>query len=337
MPHRSSSTPSRRPRARLAMRRSVRAELFGPAATGRLIQLADVDPDDVIEDFAAASDLGAVEVLITGWGCPPIDQSVLDRAPRLRAVIHTGGSVKDHVTPACWERGIEVTSAAEANAIPVAEFTLASILFAHKRVWQISALYRKHRTLDPVTGVGNYRRTVGIVGASRVGKRVLDLLRPFDFDVLLADPYLTAADAETLGATLVHLDTLLAQSDTVSLHAPSLPETEHMIDRRRLGMLRDGATLINTARGALIDTPALTDEIASGRIHAVIDVTDPEPLPRTSPLYDLPGVLLTPHIAGSLGGELERLAQDALDELARFADGVPFAHRVQPDHLTRSA
>ncbi|ROO85088.1 phosphoglycerate dehydrogenase-like enzyme [Actinocorallia herbida] len=335
------TTTGRRLRAKLAMSRAVKESLFRPAAAHRLTQLADIDPDEVIEDFADARDLDSVDVLITGWGCPPLEHDVLERAPRLRAVIHTAGSVKHHITDACWERGIAVSSAAAANAVPVAEFTLAAILFAHKRVWQTSALYRRHRAFLPWTdhfpGVGNYRRTVGIVGASRIGRRVLDLLRPFDFEVLVADPYLDEAEAKSLGATLADLDTLIAASDTVSLHAPDLPETHQMIDRRRLGLLRDGATLINTARGALVDTEALTGELASGRIYAVLDVSCPEPLPPESDLYELPGVLLTPHIAGSLGNELERLAEHSLDELARLASGAPFAHAVQPGQLTRSA
>ncbi|GAB2854685.1 hydroxyacid dehydrogenase [Actinocorallia aurea] len=335
------TTTGRPIRAKLAMSRSVKESLFPPAAAHRLTRLADIDPDEVIEDFADAPDLASVDVLITGWGCPPLEYDVLERAPRLRAVIHTAGSVKHHITDACWERGIAVSSAAAANAVPVAEFTLAAILFAHKRVWQLDALYRRQRAFLPWTehfpSVGNYGRTVGIVGASRIGRRVLDLLRPFDFEVLVADPYLDGAQAKSLGATLTDLDTLVAASDTVSLHAPDLPETHHMIDRRRLGLLRDGATLINTARGALVDTGALTAELASGRIHAVLDVSSPEPLPPESALYDLPGVLLTPHIAGSLGNELERLAEHSLDELARLASGVPFAHPVQPGQLTRSA
>ncbi|MFF3500236.1 hydroxyacid dehydrogenase [Streptomyces sp. NPDC003247] len=323
------------------MRRSVRDSLFTPDLTARLVQLADLDPADVVEDFGEAADLASVEVLITSWGCPPLERDVLDRAPRLRAVIHIAGSVKHHITEACWERGIAVSSGAEANAVPVAEFTLAAILFAHKRVWQIGNLYREHRTFLPWTdhfpAVGNYRRTVGIVGASLIGRRVLELLRPFDFDVLVTDPYLDEPEARSLGARLVDLDTLVAASDTVSLHAPSLPETHHMMDRGRLALLRDGATLINTARGALVDTDALTRELASGRIHAVLDVADPEPLPASSALYELPGVLLTPHIAGSIGGELERLTEHALAELARFAAGQPFARPVHHAQLARSA
>lgn len=331
----------RRPHAVLAMSRAAKSDLFSaPELVDRLTQLVDIDPDLVVDDLSAA-DLADVEVLITGWGCPPIDESVLAQAPNLRAVVHTAGTVKEIVSAACWERGITVASATEANAVPVAEYTLAAILLAQKRVLQMADTYRDRRSLVHWTAefphAGNYRRTVGIVGASRIGRRVLGLLAPFDFEVLLSDPFVSVAEATSIGARLVELDELLELSDTVSLHAPSLPETANMIDRDGLRRLRDGATLINTARGSLVDHDALVDELSTGRLYAVLDVTTPEVLPPSSPLYELPNVLLTPHIAGSIGGELERLATRALDELHRFTRGVPFEYPVLPDQLSRSA
>ncbi|MEV6033860.1 hydroxyacid dehydrogenase [Nonomuraea sp. NPDC052116] len=329
-----------RPKTLLAMGRPVAARLFTGEVRDRLVGIADVDPGLVAEDFAdpaVAEALAGAEVLYTSWWCPPVTADVLARAPRLRAIVHAAGTVKHHVTEACWERGIVVSSAAAANAEPVAEFTLASILFANKRVLDIAALYRERRARIDVDGrfpgFGNYRRTVGIVGASRIGRRVIELLRPFELDVLVADPYLT----EDLGVPHVGLDELIERCDVVSLHAPSLPETRHLIDAARLARMRDGATLINTARGALVDQDALVAELASGRLYAVIDVTEPDPLPADSPLFDLPNVLLTPHIAGSLGGELSRLAHQALDELSRYAQGLPFRYGVEAGSLAISA
>lgn len=330
-----------RPVTRIAMSPTVWQD-FGPdRVTPRLRRLADVDTDQVITRFDAAPDLDDVEVLLTGWGCPPIDATVLSRAPRLRAIIHTGGSVKHHVTPACWERGLAVSSSVEVNAIPVAEYTLAAILFAQKRVLEVSRSYRAVRRAAPWASLwpsmGNYERTVGILGASRIGRRVIDLLAPFDIRVLLHDPYVDRVEAARLGVTLVGLDELFARSDTVSVHAPSLPETRGTVDRRRLGLMPDGGVLINTARGALVDADALTAELVSGRLHAVLDVTEPEVLPPDSPLYDLPNVLLTPHIAGSVGDELTRLIDHALDELERVGRGQPLNSPVQPELLSTSA
>ncbi|MFI6648078.1 hydroxyacid dehydrogenase [Streptomyces sp. NPDC050529] len=334
-------TTQPRPRALFAMGRPHRDALFPRAAIDRLTRLVDIEPDVVAEDFDDVPRLAAVEILITSWGCRPLDDAVLARMPALKAVVHAAGSVKHHVTDACWDRGLRISTAAAANAVPVAEYTLAAILFANKRVLEIGGLYREHRNaLDWAAhypGFGNYRRTIGLVGASLVGRRVLELLRPHDFDVLLADPHLDPEAARSMGARLVELDELLAVSDIVSLHAPALPETYHLLDARRLSLLRHGATLINTGRGSLIDTEALTAQAVSGRIHAVLDVTEPEVLPAASPLYSLPNVLLTPHIAGSLGGELLRITRSALDEVERYCAGREFAYPVIRAALSTSA
>jgi phosphoglycerate dehydrogenase-like enzyme len=329
------------PRALFVMEPRFKDDLFGPAELDRLTRLVDIDPGLVVSDFADAPALASAEVLVTCWGCPTIDAAVLRRAPELQAVVHVAGTVKRMITDACWERGIAVSSGAATNALPVAEYTVAAILLAGKRVLGIRDLYRRERrALDWAArfpGVGNYRRTVGVIGASHIGRRVLDLLRPFDLDLLISDPYLDEAGATALGARLVGLDELLSAGDVVSVHAPALPETRHMLDARRLALLADGATLINTARGSLVDMEALTKELTSGRIDAVLDVTEPEILPADSPLYDLPNVLLTPHIAGSMGGELRRLAHSALDELDRYSRGLPFTHPVLPESIGRSA
>ncbi|MFB1046046.1 hydroxyacid dehydrogenase [Streptomyces chrestomyceticus] len=335
-----------RPTLLLAMQPGLADRLLADHHRSRLTTLARTDPALVAHDLAdpppaVATALADAEVLLTSWGATPLTAAVLDRAPRLRAVVHAGGSVKPHVTEACWGRGIAVTSAAAANAQPVAEYTLAAILFANKRVLHSAHRYRTlrapHDWLRELDGAGNHRRTVGVIGASRIGRRVIELLRPFDLTVLLHDPYVDEAEAARLGVTLAFLDGLCAASDVVTVHAPQLPATHHLLDARRLALLPDGATLINTARGTLVDETALLPELVTGRISAVLDVTDPELPPPDSPLYDLPNVLLTPHLAGSLGGELHRMADQALDELERYAKGLPFADPVRPEGLGRSA
>jgi phosphoglycerate dehydrogenase-like enzyme len=301
------------------------ARLFTESSLARLRGVADV----VDAEIGA---LGDVELLLTGWGCPPIDEAVLAAAPRLRAIVHAAGSAKGHVTPACWARGIVVSTAAEANARPVAEYTLAMILLANKAAHSAERLYRERRgrvdALAELPAIGNAGKTVGLVGASRIGRRVVDLLRPFDLEILVHDPYLTGS---------IPLDDVLAAADVVTLHAPALPSTRHMLDARRLGLMRDGATLINTARGALVDHDALIAELRTGRISAVLDVTEPEPLPAGSPLFELPNVVLTPHIAGALGTEVRRLGDAAIDEVARYAAGERFAQPLTAADLDRVA
>ncbi|MFH8567077.1 hydroxyacid dehydrogenase [Streptomyces sp. NPDC017993] len=338
--------PPARPTLLLSMGPGIADRLLAERHHTRLAALARTDHRLVAQELAeptpeVAAALAEVEVLLTCWGAPQLTARVLSAAPRLRAVIHAAGSVKHHVTEACWARGITVSSAAAANALPVAEYTLAMILLANKQVLHSA---RRHRTLRAphdwqreLAGAGNYRRTVGIIGASRIGRRVIDLLRPFDLRVLLHDPYVDTAEASALGVGLVPLDVLCADSDIVSVHAPELPATHHLLGTRELARMPDGATLINTSRGSLVDEAALLPELVSGRLNAVLDVTEPEVPPAASPLYELPNVLLTPHIAGSLGTELHRMTDQALDELERYASGLPFAHTVLPESLHHSA
>lgn len=322
----------------------LRDQLFTPAALQRLAEVATFDPALVLGSLADDGALAAVadvEVLITGWGAFELDAEALAAMPRLRAVAHAAGSVKHHLPPVFWERGISVSSAADANSLPVAEYTLAAILFANKGVLATADAYRRNPAgidlLADFPTIGNYNKRVGIIGASRIGRRVIELLRPFGLEVAVYDPYLDAAEAKVLGVALVGLDELVASSDVVSIHAPALPATHHLLDERRLGLMRDGATLINTARGSLVDHDALVAELETGRIHAVLDVTEPERLPAESPLFRLPNVLLTPHMAGSLGTELARLGDTAVDEVARVAAGLPLRHPVCPEQLDRTA
>jgi len=333
-----------RPRVTLAMSDRTRAELLTPPLLTRLHEVAQTDPAVLVQDFADPRHralLAGTDILLTGWGVPAVDGAALERMPRLGAIVHGAGSVKGFIGPGVFERGVLVSSAAAANAVPVAEFTIAAIIFAAKRVTRFVHALRTHRAagaLDlAVTGVGGHGLTIGVVGASRIGRRVIAALHGLQMSVLLADPTVDRADAATLGADLVDLDELLHRANIVTLHAPSVPETRHLLDARRLGLLSDGATVINTARGALIDTAALTAELVSGRLDAVLDVTDPEPLPPDSPLFDLPNVLLTPHIAGALGNEVTRLGELAVTEIERLTAGLPLAHPVHAADLERIA
>jgi len=305
-----------------------------------LAALCDLAPLPVLDDLTtprARTVLADVELLITGWGCPPLDADVLRTAPRLRAVVHTAGSVRGHVTDACWERGIEVSSAAAANAVPVAEYTLAMILLTGKQVLESARDYRASRTrpdwLRTSRSVGNHHRTVGILSASLIGRRVIDLLRPHDVDVLLYDPFVDEAGARELGVERVGLAELFRRGDTVSVHTPLLPETRGLVSGELIDSMRPGAVLINTARGAVVDQDALADAALAGRIRAVLDVTDPEVLPPEHPLWECDNVLLTPHLAGSQGNEWRRLAALALSETARWASGEGFLHPVRRERL----
>jgi phosphoglycerate dehydrogenase-like enzyme len=319
--------------------------VFDAALTARLAAICDIldpRPMERFDDTAARALLREIDILVTGWGCPPITREVVIGAPKLKLIAHSAGTVKTFISDAVYMAGILVTHAADANAVPVAEYTLAAILFANKQVFRLHELYRADRTRASSYAlmdepIGNCGRIVGIVGASRVGRRVIRLLAPFDVRILLHDPYVSADDPVTEAAELVPLDVLMARADVVSLHAPSLPVTRHMIGRRQLALMKDGAVLINTARGALVDQESLIEELVSGRIQAIIDVTEPEIPDPTSPLFTLPNVFLTPHVAGAIGTERRRLGETAVSEVERFIAGEPLRHEIAPDTLERIA
>ena len=325
-----------RPSALLAMWPEMFTTQFDAQRAARIAALCHLDQPVVtadLDDPALEHRLAGVEVLVTSWGAPTLTADRLDRMPKLRAVFHSAGTIRTLVTEEFWERGIVITSAAEANAIPVAEFTYAQIVLAGKRAQYLARVPREFRNgwrgqlhSDRYT---NYGRRIGIVGYSRIGRRVVAHLRQLDnAEVLVYDPHTDPDTVAHAGARLTSLDELLRSVDVLSLHAPLLPETTGMIGTRELALLRDGATVVNTARGALIDTGALIRECASGRLDAILDVTEPEPLPDDSPLYDLPNVSITPHISGSLGSETLRLTDAALDELERWVHGEALTSQV---------
>jgi phosphoglycerate dehydrogenase-like enzyme len=317
--------------------------IFPPDTLARLRELLDIDLSSVAGDFTgprARARLAETEILITGWGCPVLDADTLDAAPKLRAVLHAAGSVKSFATPEVWERGIVVSSAAAANALPVAEYTLAMILLAGKDVFAHRERLRAERAFpygEILPGIGNFGRRVGIVGASRIGRRLIELLRPFDLSVSLSDPYVDEAGAAALGVPLLPLDELLAGSDIVTVHAPQTPKTWHLIGRRELALMPAGSVLINTARGSLVDHGALIEALRAEHVSAILDVTDPEPLPADSPLHDLPNAFITPHLAGSQGNEVARLGLTVLEEAERLLSGKAPEFRVDREDLDRTA
>ncbi len=317
--------------------------LFTPGQLARLEACGRIPDPAPISDWSderADALLAEAEVLVGHWGCPTLTADVLDRAPELRLFAYGAGTVKWQVTDAVFERGIVVTSAAAANAVPVAEYTVAAILLANKGVFVVRERQRDpeaHLPLD-LSQVGNCGTRVGIVGASLVGRLVIDALRATDLELAVYDPYLSADEAAALGVEKVDdLDALCASVRLLSIHAPDIPPTRGMIGAAQLAALPDGATVVNTARPALVDQDALVAELTTGRLAAVLDVTDPEPLPAGHPLLGLPNAFVTPHVAGAMGNELVRLSELAVTEVERFVAGEPPVHPVTAADIDRIA
>ena len=307
-------------------------KIYGGEERASVAELADIYAPPQTRDSVSKnpSVLSEAEVILSGWGAPAMDGAFLAAAPNLRAVLYGAGSIRRVATPALWERGVRITSARAANAAPVSEYALAAILFSLKRGWHFAFSAQRNKALPGQGQVpGAYGSTVGLVSLGMVGRLVRERLRTFDLRVVAYDPYVTSEEARLLDVDLVSLEDLFESSEVVSLHAPLLPETERMILGSHLASMRRNATLINTSRGGVMREDEMVEVLKERPdLWAVLDVTHPEPPEPGSRLYDLPNVVLTPHIAGSLGSECQRMGRLVVDELRRYVAGEPLQHEI---------
>jgi phosphoglycerate dehydrogenase-like enzyme len=285
--------------------------VFRPETYERLCRRFEVTASGADERWTAeklAEHIRGYDAVVTGWGSPSFTAAILENADRLRIVAHSAGSIKglfprEVIEARVVPRGLVVFSANGAIALNVAEYAVGAMIMVPRRfVEQTSAIRASDAWRDAgIAPNALYLRgaTVGLVSASTVAREVISLLRPFDVRVLVYDPYLSDRDAGRLDVEKVDLDALFERSEIVSLHAPSIPATRHMVGAPQLARLRDGALLINTSRGSVLDHEALTQAARGGRFRVVLDVTEPEPLPADHPLRRLPNVYLTPHMSGT--------------------------------------
>ena len=254
-----------------------------------------------------AAQIAGHAALVTGWGVSALTEGVFANADALRIVAHSAGSIKHLVNADLFDRyvvgkSIALFSSNGMIAYNVAECSVGMLIMAARHFVPHAMHYWDHGTRSrdiPKNGQYILGGTIGIVSASAVGREVIRLLKPFDCKILVFDPYLAGSAAAELGVEKVELNELFERSDHVSLHAPITPETEKMIGAEQLSRLRDGAALVNTSRGWVIDHDALLAECRTGRIQVVLDVTTPEPLPADSPFREFRNVMVTPHLAGA--------------------------------------
>lgn len=320
----------------------LRESVFPKPVVEEIAKFGEIlgEPIDPESWPAAADRLAHADVIVGTWGMPTLDQAFLDATPRLRAVLYAAGSVKGFVTPETWQRGVVVSSAWGANGIPVSEYTLGTILLSLKRFWHFSRAMRTPDGIGPgdLTIPGAYRSKVGLVSMGVIGRAVARLLQAFEIDVLAYDPYLPHEQAEEAGVQPVTLEKLFAECDVVSIHTPWIPQTQGMIGRKLIALMKPGATLINTSRGAIIVEAELCDVLGQRPdLSAILDVTFPEPPAPDSPLRTLPNVVLTPHVAGSMQQECARMGMWMAAELERLARGARLRHEVTREMLTRMA
>lgn len=321
---------------------SLYQQLFTPAAQARLHEIAQVSfnqSDGNWTGDALAQQIGGYDAVITGWGTPTFTERVLAGANQLRLIAHSAGSIKKLLPPPVFARGIQVTHAAVAIAPAVAEMTVLLILLGLR---QVHVQDRKLKAGVPwreaqFMGQELAGQRVGVVGAGYTGRCVIRLLRAWDAEVWVADPYLDAASAAQLGVTSVSLDELFANCAIVTMQAPPTAETYRMVGASHLAALPDGALFVNTARSHTVEPDALLAELQSGRIQAALDVFDEEPLPADSPFLQLENVILTPHVAGASQQARLRQGTVIVEEIARFFRGEPLRYAVTREMLATMA
>ena len=298
-------------------------------------------PETITPDFMRETLKGA-RGCVTCWGTPSFADEMMAGNPQLKLIAHAAGSVRALIPLSAWVAGLRVTSNAPVIAEDVAQTTLALMLTSLKQFWQFDDITKSGGWSGGEAGRFTTKRldglVVGLVGGSLVGKAVLKLLRPFGCEIILHDPYICEIEARELGVRLVSLEELLTVSDVISLHAPGNPDCRHMLNARNIPLIKDGALLINTARGILIDEPALIRELATGRFNACIDVTDPEPPASDHPFRSMKNVVLTPHIAGghTVNGRT-MLGRNVIRELYNYLTKGVLAYEVRPEMLERMA
>jgi phosphoglycerate dehydrogenase-like enzyme len=302
----------------------LKRHMFSADWRARLEKIARVEWNDTGREFTSADVAKRIsdkQILITGWGSPKITREALDAAPSLKMIAHSAGTVRWLVEESFFDRGIALTNANLALAPCVAEYCLMVILMARWRI--LGSIRRVQSGLwqsnnDVVPGLNG--ATIGLIGCGAITEELIRLLRRFDVKIVVNSEHLSLERARRLGVAHCSLEEAL-RSDVVSLHKTLTEKTRHMLGERELDMIPDGGILVNTARGALVDEAALIRQLERGRIGAVLDVFEEEPLPEGHPLRCMPGAIVTPHSAGTSVYYRQAMAELVLDDIGRVLAG----------------
>lgn len=321
--------------------------VYSKESQERIKKLIGMDLNDVYcqEDLEANPEkFKDVEYIFSTWSMPGGSEPKDDFGrfmPKTKALFYAAGSVK-YFAESYFKRGVRIFSAFAANAVPVAEYTVAQILLANKGFYQSSILAKagKYDEAHKVSlaHAGNYDAKVGIIGAGMIGKKVIELLKPYKLNILVFDVFMSEEQAKELGVTKVELETLFSECDVVSNHLANVPQTVGILTKELFAKMKPNSTFINTGRGQQTDEDGMLEVFESrSDICAVLDVTIQEPPVENSKLYTLPNVFLTPHIAGSQSNEVQRMSELIVDELERFLKGEKCLYEVDAEKLKTMA
>ncbi|MBK1875259.1 NAD(P)-dependent oxidoreductase [Pelagicoccus mobilis] len=323
---------SRKPRAAILGTRGnkfVRA-MYSEAARRRISELFDLYPkciteEDVVSDLI---DVGEFEVLFATWGVPVLDSRQVAKFTRLKHIFFGAGSIKHFGLP-FLEAGVTISSSKATNARIVADFCLGQILLATKRYFQNVAGYNSYQAGVELKEKlhdfpGHCGSRIGLIGCGKISRFLIGHLGERDFEISVMDPFLSDEESEKLGVRKVNLETLFEECDVVSNHLPNLPHLKGVLNGQLFSRMKQGATFMNTGRGAQIQESELL-EVMQRRadLVALLDVTDPEPPEVDSKLYSQSNILLSSHIAGCVGREVHMLIDEAIESSRKWLKGDP--------------
>lgn len=283
-----------------------------------------------------------VEYVFSTWGMPVLTEEEIKKyLPSLKCVFFGAGSVQHFALP-FLNCGIKVFSAWGANAVPVAEYTVAQIILANKGFFASSRMMKSQGYSDAAKRVrefsGNYGETVGIIGAGAIGKLVIKKLKDYKLNVLVFDPFLPDETAEELGVKKVSLKEIFSNCAVISNHLANNEQTQHILNYDLFSLVGRNVTFLNTGRGAQVLEEDLIKVLKEKPdFTAILDVTFPEPPVDGSELYTLENCIITPHIAGSSGNEPQRLAEYMLNAFKLYMNNIPCDYEVTKEMLQTMA
>jgi phosphoglycerate dehydrogenase-like enzyme len=327
-----------KPKIAVLIHTDLREKLFTPKDCARLNTLGNVawtDSATPITDEEAIGLCADAEIAVGSWGTPKPNQAIMDACPKVKLWEHVAGSVKSFFGPHLDGRDLTIASCKSAIADCVGEMTVAEISIGLRKLIQFARASQTPHLQKPSPGKVLFGSTVGIIGASEVGKRVIKLLRLYRCRMLCYDPFLSRSQADELGVELVaDLEELCRRSDAVSIHTPALRSTKNLLSAQHFAAMKDDTVFVNTSRGTCIDEAALIAELEKGRLFAFLDVSDPEPAAENSLLRSLPNVVYTPHIAGPA---TFNMGKQAVDDIEAFIHGKEPMCVVTENQLERVA
>ncbi len=307
--------------------------VYSGAVTAELCECAGLDTDVLSKSDILAGKAADAEYIFATWGMPRFTkEEIREHLPSLKALFYAAGSVQGFARE-FMESGVKVFSAWAANAVPVAEYTVAQITLANKGFFRAAALasvgQRKEAAAFVNNCKGNYGCAVGIIGAGMIGRLVIKMLTSYDITVKVFDAFMSQEEAEKLGVALCSLAEIFSTCTVISNHLANNEHTAGMLGYEHFSLMNDYATFINTGRGAqVVEADLIKAMKEKPSCTALLDVTYPEPPVRESELYRLDNIILTPHIAGSIGNEVHRMGVYMLEEYRLLASGKPTNYEV---------